>query len=113
MKAHVSFKKTYLHELQSSPYKTCVENLAAGKLTGQSSTCCGGNSGKAVDGNRGTNHEPKKQCAHTFEDPNPSWWWVDLGSDNVPISEVLLVNRFSPDDGIRQRNKDFVLTLGQ
>ena len=65
-----------------------------------------------MDGNLGTDFSVNRQCAHTPED-NPSWWWVNLGSDNVPISEVLLVNRFSPYDGIRQRNKDFVLTLGQ
>ena len=95
-----------------SPYITCVENLAFQKRTRQSSTCCGGSSGKAVDGNVGTNFDPGAQCAHSQED-NPSWWWVDLGSDNVPISEVLLVNRFSPSEDIRQRNKDFELTLGQ
>ena len=95
-----------------SPHITCVENLAFRKPTRQRRTCCGGNSGKAVDGNVDTNFEPGAQCAHTQPD-NPSWWWVDLGSDNVPISEVLIVNRFSPFDGIRQRNKDYVLTLGQ
>ena len=65
-----------------------------------------------MDGNLGTNFDPGAQCAHSQEQ-DPSWWWVDLGSDNVPISEVLIVNRFSPSDGIRQRNKDYVLTLGQ
>ena len=65
-----------------------------------------------MDGNVGTNFDPGAQCAHTGLD-DPSWWWVDLGSDNVPISEVLLVNRFSPREDIRQRNKDFELTLGQ
>ena len=95
-----------------SPYITCVENLAFRKPTRQSSTCCGGLSRKAVDGNVSTNFHPGAQCAHSGWD-NPSWWWVDLGSDNVPISEVLLVNRFSPINHLRQRNKDFVLTLGQ
>ena len=95
-----------------SPYMTCVENLAFLKPTGQRRTCCGGNSWKAVDGNLGTNFDPGAQCAHTGAD-NPSWWWVDLGSDNVPVSEVLLVNRFSPLGQIRERNEDFVLTLGQ
>ena len=66
-----------------------------------------------MDGNLGTNFDPGSQCAHTEQDANPSWWWVDLGSDNVPVSEVLLVNRFSPREDVRQRNKDFVLTLGQ
>ena len=65
-----------------------------------------------MDGKVGTSFDPGAQCAHT-EDENPSWWWVDLGSDNVPVSEVLLVNRFSPHEFIRQRNKDFELTLGQ
>ena len=65
-----------------------------------------------MDGNVGTNFEPGDQCAHTEAD-DPSWWWVDLGSDNVPVSEVFIVNRFSPSERIRQRNKDYVLTLGQ
>ena len=65
-----------------------------------------------MDGNLGTNFRVNSQCAHTEKD-NPSWWWVDLGSDNVPVSEVLLVNRFSLREDIRQRNKDFKLTLGQ
>ena len=65
-----------------------------------------------MDGNLGTNFSVNSQCAHTRKD-NASWWWVDLGSDNVPVSEVFLVNRFSPREDIRQRNKDFVLTLGQ
>ena len=96
-----------------SPYYiTCVENLAFGKRTEQRRTCCGGWSWKAVDGNLGTDFSVNRQCAHTQED-NPSWWWVDLGSDKVPVSEVLLVNRFSPREDIRQRNEDFVLTLGQ
>ena len=96
----------YLHNI------TCVENLAFGKRTEQRRTCCGGWSWKAVDGNLGTDFSVNRQCAHTQED-NPSWWWVDLGSDKVPVSEVLLVNRFSPREDIRQRNEDFVLTLGQ
>ena len=66
-----------------------------------------------MDGNLGTGFSPdNRQCAHTNKD-NPSWWWVDLGSDNVPVSEVLLVNRFSPLAQVQERNKDLVLTLGQ
>ena len=65
-----------------------------------------------MDGNVGTNYFPDEQCTHTDED-NPIWWWVDLGTDNVPVSEVLIVNRFSDNERIRQRNKDYVLTLGQ
>ena len=66
-----------------------------------------------MDGNVGTNFHPGAQCAHTQAD-NPSWWWVDLGSDNVPISEVLIVNRFTPPQAnITQRNADYVITLGE
>ena len=66
-----------------------------------------------MDGNVSTNFNPGAQCAHT-QDDDPSWWWVNLGSDNVPISEVLIVNRFSPPEaGIRGRNEDYVITLGQ
>ena len=65
-----------------------------------------------MDGNLGTNFDDGAQCAHT-QDDNPSWWWVDLGSDNVPVSEVLLVNRFSTVGFINERNRDFVLTVGQ
>ena len=65
-----------------------------------------------MDGNVGTNFHPGAQCTHTQVE-NSSWWWVDLGSDNVPVSEVLIVNRFSANEGIRQRNMDYVLTLGQ
>ena len=66
-----------------------------------------------MDGNVGTNHNPGSQCAHTDID-NRSWWRVNLGSDNVPISEVLIVNRFSPPEAnIRQRNEDYEITLGQ
>ena len=66
-----------------------------------------------MDGNLGTVFtDDNRQCAHTNKD-NPSWWWVDLGAENVTVSEVLIVNRFSSRGDIRQRNKDFVLTLGQ
>ena len=112
MKAHVSFKKPIKMSFFSL-YITCVENLAAGKTTNQSSTWDRGVSGKAVDGKFDTDVDLGFQCAHTEQDPIPSWWWVDLGSDNVPVSEVLLVNRFSLLEVIRQRNKDFVITLGQ
>lgn len=92
-----------------------IENLAAGKPTVQSSTysdpIASGESYKAVDGNPDTQFE-NGHCTHTLQD-NPSWWLVDLGSDHVPVSEIYIVNRFSPHPYIWLRNKDYKITLGE
>ena len=92
-----------------------TENIAAGKLTNQSSTykdkSASGESSKAVDGNSDT-HFPNGHCSHTLTD-NPSWWSVDLGSDHLPVFEVRIVNRFSTSDSIRQRNNGYKITLGE
>ena len=90
---------------------TNTENIAAGKNTTQSSTYMDGKSERALDGNPGTEYE-NGICSHTLED-NPSWWRVDLGSNHVPVSEVHIVNRFSPLEHIRQRNQDYKITLGE
>ena len=97
-----------------SVLSTCTENLAAGKNTTQSSTYQGGPYGqseKAVDGNPDTEYE-HGHCSHTNEN-NPSWWRVDLGSNNVPVFEVLIINRFSMNDSLKQRNLDYKITLGR
>jgi len=90
---------------------TYTENLAAGKNTSQSSTYGNGQSWKSVDGNLDM-WDSDWQCSHTLED-NPSWWRVDLGSNNVPVYEVLIVNRFSQHDSVRQRSQDYKITLGE
>ena len=93
---------------------TCTGNLAAGKNTTQSSTYEGGPGGqseKAVDGNSDTEYD-HGHCSHTNEN-NPSWWRVDLGSNNVPVFEVLIINRFSMNDSLKQRNLDYKITLGR
>ena len=90
---------------------TNTENIAAGRNTNQSSTYPGGQSGKAVDGNPDTEFR-NGHCSHTNED-NPSWWRVDLGSDNVPVYEVQIVNRFSQFDSTRQRSRNYIITLGE
>ena len=64
-----------------------------------------------MDGNSDTEFN-NGHCSHTNND-NPSWWRVDLGSDNVPVYEVHIVNRFSQFDGIRQRSKNYIITLGE
>ena len=94
-----------------------AENLALGKATSQSSTFnntqsgVSGVSGKAVDGNADTDFN-NGHCSHTTND-NPSWWRVDLGSDKVPVSEVLIVNRFSSDPGVQHRNIDYEIALSE
>jgi len=90
------------------------ENLAAGKTTAQSSTYtdgAGGQARKAVDGNSDTEFA-NGHCSHTKRDPSPSWWRVDLGSDNVPVYEVHIVNRFSKHDIVRERSRNYIITLG-
>lgn len=51
-------------------------------------------------------------CSHTLLN-SPSWWRVDLGLDPVPVSEVYIANRFSTNELIRQRNKDYKITIGE
>jgi len=65
-----------------------------------------------VDGNPDTEFA-KGHCSHTTSDPSPSWWSVDLGSDNVPVYEVHIVNRFSKHGNVRQRNGNYTITLGK
>ena len=67
-------------------------------------------SGRAVDGNPDTNMN-NKHCSQT-NISNPSWWRVDLGSDHVPVSQVYIVNRFSPGDPTHT-SKDYEITLGE
>jgi len=103
--------------LEELPFKTIAlstyaGNLAAGKPTAQSSTYPGGQSGKAVDGNPDTEFN-NGHCSHTKLDPSSSWWSVDLGSDNVLVYEVRIVNRFSQYNSIRQRSRNYIITLGE
>ncbi|XP_078378064.1 uncharacterized protein LOC144661241 [Oculina patagonica] len=90
------------------------ENLALGKPAAQSSTysdaAASGVAGKAVDGTSDTDFH-HGHCSHTLLN-SPSWWRVDLGLDPVPVSEVYIANRFSTNELIRQRNKDYKITIG-
>jgi len=93
-----------------------TENLALGKDTNQSSAYNSGErfgvavSDRAVDGNADTNML-NRHCSQT-EKNNPSWWRVDLGSDHVPVSQIYIVNRFSPNDPT-ESSKDYKITLGK
>ena len=63
-----------------------------------------------MDGNPDTNMN-NKHCSQTNTN-NPSWWRVDLGSDHVPVSQIYIVNRFSPGDPT-ETSKDYEITLGE
>ena len=67
-------------------------------------------SGRAVDGNPDTNMN-NKHCSQT-NISNLSWWRVDLGSDYVPVSQIYIVNRFSPGDPT-ETSEDYEITLGE
>lgn len=95
--------------------RTGTENIARGKPADQSSLFgigrLEGVAGKAVDGNADPNYD-HGYCSHTHSD-NPSWWRVDLGSNDVPVSEVYIVNRFTTDPNLQLRSKDYKITLGK
>lgn len=58
----------------------------------QSSTCHGGNAGRAIDGNTNGNWY-SNSVQHTCLEANP-WWTVDLGQEyDYTISRVLIYNR--------------------
>ena len=92
-------------------------NVALGKATLQSSTFSNtqlgvsGVSDKAVDGNSDTEFR-NGSCTHT-KPVNGSWWRVDLGSDNVPVSDIFIVNRFSTLTDVMARSKSYSITLGE
>ena len=65
-----------------------------------------------MDGNLNPYHDSKGYCART-NDGNPSWWRVDLGTNHVPVFEVHIVNRFSSRICVRERTKDYKITLGE
>ena len=86
-----------------------TESLTAGKTTHQSSTYNDNlirfSSAKAVD-------ENSEQCSKTKAN-GISWWRVDLGSDQVPVFEVRIINRFSSGEIVGQRNDNYKITFGE
>ena len=65
----------------------------------------------AVDGNRSPLFDANGNCALTNED-DPSWWRVDLGTNRLPVSDVLIVNRLFPPSAL-QTNGYYNITLGE
>merc|ERR1719471_319527 len=62
-----------------------------GKRTKQSSTCYGGVSSRAVDGDASSNYG-KSSCTHTCYNRGHAWWEVDLGQTYM-IETVRVTNR--------------------
>ena len=65
----------------------------------------------AVDGNRNPLFDANGNCALTKQG-DPSWWRVDLGTNRVPVSDVLIVNRLLPPSAL-QTNGYYNITLGR
>ena len=59
------------------------------------------------------NLNPYGKCSRTYDDNNPSWWRVDLGTNNVPVFEVHIVNRFSSCDCVKEGSKDYQIAVGE
>ena len=65
----------------------------------------------AVDGNRNPLFNANGNCALTNQG-DPSWWRVDLGTNRVPVSDVLIVNRLLPPSAL-QTNGYYIITIGK
>ena len=63
-----------------------LQNLALGKPARQSSTYPGGAASKGVDDNV-NGHWSGGSCTHTWNNPQPAWWEVNL-EDVKNISKV-------------------------
>ena len=60
-----------------------------------------------MDGNPDTDFG-NGHCSRTTNASNPSWWKVDLGANNVPVSEIYIVN-----SNEQQGNNDYKITFGE
>ena len=69
--------------------KNIPNNIALNKKTSQSSTGWGGNSRRAVDGNK-SGHYSHKSTSHTND--HNSWWEIDLGLD-YSIRKIVIYTR--------------------
>ena len=89
-----------------------TENLALKKTAAQSSSHnVSSGPENAVDGNRNPLFDVNGNCALTKRG-DPSWWRVDLGTNRVPVSDVLIVNRLLPRSAL-QSNGYYKITLGE
>jgi len=81
-----------------------AQNLALGKPTKQSSTAFGGDSGRAVDGNKDGNYF-NNSMTHTA-DESSAWWEVDLGAV-YDLDRIVVWNR--TDDCCWERLQNFLV----
>ena len=69
-------------------------NVARGRPTRQSSTAYGGDSKRAVDGNKNPNWNGRS-CTHTSRQGNP-WWRVDIGNPSYKVLFPCLSHHSGP-----------------
>lgn len=76
----------------SSPTEPMSTNIALLGNATQSTTCNGGEASRGIDGNT----DPRDSTHTCEDDPDPSWWMVDLaeesGTEQV-INQVTIFNR--------------------
>jgi hypothetical protein len=79
-----------LAEVQVFGWVTTQTDLALSKVATQSSTICGGDASRAIDGNTSGDFGAAS-VSHTDAEAN-AWWEVDLGA-SATVSSIVLWNR--------------------
>ena len=93
----------FLNNTRQFSFLLDTDNLATGQNAYPHLACCSTSENKLY-----LHHN----CSQTVAS-NSSWWRVDLGSDHVSVSEVLVFERFWRSQALGQRSKSFKLTLGE
>lgn len=91
----------FLNNTQQFSFLLDTDNLATGKNAYPQLACC------STSENTSYWHH---NCSQTAAN-NSNWWRVDLGSDHVSVSEVLVFDGRS--QALGHRSKNFILTLGE
>jgi len=91
----------FLHNTQQFSFFFFLDNLATGKNPYSHLACCSTSENTLY---------LRHNCSQTAAN-NSNWWRVDLGSDHVSVSEVLVFDRRS--QALGHRSKNFILTLGE
>lgn len=91
----------FLSNTQQFSFLLDTYNLATGKNAYPPLACCSSSENTLYS---------HQNCSQTAAN-NSSWWRVDLGSDRVSVSEVLVFDRRS--QALGHRSKSFILTLGE
>lgn len=91
----------FLNNTQQFSFLLDTDNLATGKNAYPHLACC------STSENTSYWHH---NCSQTAAN-NSNWCRVDLGSDHVSVSEVLVFDGRS--QALGHRSKNFILTLGE